>query len=132
MDSRDEILLNFQAMTGVEDVGAALQQLEASDWVLHVAVNVANALQASGRSASRNLPTYARMPPPEISPRLPGNSSARSHAPEEHAADFKLNITDGSSGRKYNLNFRPTHSVLNVKLDVGNVTNIAVSKQVRT
>ena len=43
VDSRDEILHNFQAMTGIEDEGAALQQLEASGWVLNEAVNVANA-----------------------------------------------------------------------------------------
>jgi len=39
MESREEILANFQACTGIEDIGEALQHLEDSGWVLVDAVN---------------------------------------------------------------------------------------------
>jgi len=39
MESREEILANFQACTGIEDIGIALQFLEESNWVLVDAVN---------------------------------------------------------------------------------------------
>jgi len=41
MESREEILANFQACTGIEDIGLALQFLEESNWVLLDAVNKA-------------------------------------------------------------------------------------------
>jgi hypothetical protein len=41
MASREEILANFQACTGVEDVEVAICQLEAAEWVLVDAVNKA-------------------------------------------------------------------------------------------
>jgi hypothetical protein len=39
MESREEILANFQACSGIEDIGLALQFLEDSNWVLVDAVN---------------------------------------------------------------------------------------------
>jgi len=36
MASREEILADFQACTGIEDVGLAITQLEESGWVLVV------------------------------------------------------------------------------------------------
>ena len=50
------------------------------------------------------------------------------HPAEE--GDFKLTITRTDGDRNtFTLNFRPTQSVLNVKLDLSNVTNIPVSRQ---
>lgn len=43
--------------------------------------------------------------------------------------DFKLHIHCLPQVKTYDLNFRPTHSVLNVKLDVASLTNIPVSRQ---
>ena len=37
--------------------------------------------------------------------------------------------TSDSTKKTYNLNFRPTYSVLNVKLDASNLTDITVSRQ---
>lgn len=44
--------------------------------------------------------------------------------------DYKLIITDEITNKVYTLNFRPTQSILSTKLDVSNLTNIPVSKQI--
>lgn len=84
------------------------------------------------RLSDMNLPkeNFLQLLTPEVDEAgSASTSNGESGVAEESAVDFRLNITDESTGRTYNLNFRPTHSVLNVKLDVSSVTNIAVSKQ---
>jgi len=49
---------------------------------------------------------------------------------DDEDADFVLQITDESQNRDYSLNFRPTKTVLDIKIDVSMLTNIPVSKQV--
>ena len=44
--------------------------------------------------------------------------------------DFILEITDESTNKEFKLNFRPTKTVLDIKIDVSMLTNISVSKQV--
>ena len=46
--------------------------------------------------------------------------------------DFKIKLTvtkNDSTKRTFNLNFRPTYSVLNVKLDVSQLSDIPISRQ---
>ena len=45
-------------------------------------------------------------------------------------ADFVLVVTDEAQQRDYSLNFRPTKTILDIKIDVSMLTNIPVSKQV--
>ena len=49
---------------------------------------------------------------------------------EDENADFVLQVTDELQQRDYSLNFRPTKTVLDIKIDVSMLTNIPVSKQV--
>jgi len=49
---------------------------------------------------------------------------------DDEDADFVLQITDESQNRDYSLNFRPTKTILDIKIDVSMLTNIPVSKQV--
>lgn len=49
---------------------------------------------------------------------------------DDEEADFVLQITDESQNRDYSLNFKPTKTVLDIKIDVSMLTNIPVSKQV--
>lgn len=55
-------------------------------------------------------------------PEQPGN--------DDEDADFVLQITDEAQNRDYSLNFRPTKTVLDIKIDISMLTNIPVSKQV--
>ena len=56
-------------------------------------------------------------------------ASAQPHGPPCTCPKVKKNAQTHRDGIQY---FSATHSVLNVKLDVSSVTNIAVSKQVWT
>jgi len=49
---------------------------------------------------------------------------------EDENADFVILVTDELQGRDYNLNFRPTKTILDIKIDVSMLTNIPVSKQI--
>ena len=49
---------------------------------------------------------------------------------EDENADFVILVTDELQGRDYNLNFRPTKTILDIKIDVSMFTNIPVSKQI--
>lgn len=49
---------------------------------------------------------------------------------DDEEADFVLQITDESQNRDYSLNFKPTKTILDIKIDVSMLTNIPVSKQV--
>merc|ERR1712018_924525 len=49
---------------------------------------------------------------------------------DDEDADFVLQITDESQNRDYSLNFRPTKTILDIKIDVSMLTNIPVSKQI--
>ena len=49
---------------------------------------------------------------------------------EDENADFVLQVADELQQRDYSLNFRPTKTVLDIKIDVSMLTNIPVSKQV--
>jgi len=82
------------------------------------------------RLSELNLPKenvlYLTTPEPEETPN--GEPD-----PEEDTSDFKLNIKDLSNGGKmYKLNFRPTQTVLNVKLDLSTLTEVSVSRQIWT
>jgi len=62
MESREEILANFQACTGIQDIGEALQLLEDSDWVLLDAVNRAIPGAAQDQGVDPTAPRPATPP----------------------------------------------------------------------
>merc|ERR1712223_1969805 len=59
-----------------------------------------------------------------------GTSNGDPHIGDDEDADFVLQITDESQNREYSLNFRPTKTVLDIKIDISMLTIIPVSKQV--
>ncbi|XP_017881622.1 FAS-associated factor 1 isoform X1 [Ceratina calcarata] len=90
--SRDEILANFQACTGIDDVGDAFKYLEDSNWDLLTAVN-----QAMIRNTQQQ--------PSEISPdveiieefeRIPQPYSLASEAICDSKTNTKMEVTENS------------------------------------
>lgn len=80
------------------------------------------------RLSELNLPKenvlYLNTPPPE--------DDEDDKSPQVELGDFKIKLTltkPDSTKRTFNLNFRPTYSVLNVKLDVSQLSDIPVSRQ---
>lgn len=49
---------------------------------------------------------------------------------DPESEDYTLEIFDESTKKEYKLNFRPTKTVLDIKIDVSMLTNISVSKQI--
>jgi len=62
MESREEILANFQACTGIQDIGKALEHLEETDWILVDAVN--RAIPASPDQGVDPISDRPGTPPP--------------------------------------------------------------------
>jgi len=88
MSSREEILANFQACTGIEDLEVAILQLEEANWDLQDAVN--KAIPAEPAAAER----------PPIGP-VPGPPTATSatSTPEEPIASYSPFSSAGVASR---------------------------------
>ena len=89
---RDEILADFQACTGIDDVGDAMKYLEESNWDLLAAVNLA-------------MPRGTQQLPSEMSPdiemieeieRMPHSSSSTSQTVHEPKANSKMDVVENS------------------------------------
>ncbi|XP_053989230.1 FAS-associated factor 1 isoform X3 [Hylaeus anthracinus] len=90
--TRDEILADFQACTGIDDVADAIKYLEASNWELLAAVNQA-------------IPRGTQQLPSEMSPdiemieeieRMPHSSSSMSQTVHESKSNLKMDVVENS------------------------------------
>jgi FAS-associated factor 2 len=70
--SREEILADFQACTGIEDLGLAIMHLEETNWVLVDAVN--RAIPQDGGGGVDPVAGYAGPPDPVVVGSLPSSS----------------------------------------------------------
>jgi len=70
--SREEILADFQACTGIEDLGIAIMHLEETNWVLVDAVN--RAIPQDGGGGVDPVAGYAGPPDPVVVGPLPSSS----------------------------------------------------------
>ncbi|XP_076178069.1 fas associated factor casp isoform X2 [Ptiloglossa arizonensis] len=90
--TRDEILADFQACTGIDDVGDAIKYLEESNWDLLAAVNHA-------------MPHGTQQLPSEMSPdiemieeieRMPHSSSSSSQTVHDSKSNSKMDVVENS------------------------------------
>ncbi|XP_033310087.1 FAS-associated factor 1 isoform X1 [Bombus bifarius] len=89
---RDEILANFQACTGIDDVGDAIKYLEESNWDLLVAVNQAM-LHATQQLPSEVSPDIEMI---EEIERMPQAHSLSSQTNCDPKSNSKVEVTENS------------------------------------
>ncbi|XP_043525545.1 FAS-associated factor 1 isoform X1 [Frieseomelitta varia] len=90
--TRDEILANFQACTGIDDVGDAIKYLEESNWDLLAAVNQAM-LRSTQQLSSEVSPDIEMI---EEIERMPQAHSLQSQTNCDSKSSSKVEITENS------------------------------------
>nr|WHL25481.1 caspar [Eriocheir sinensis] len=148
MAERDEILANFQACSGIEDVGEAFMHLEAANWNLLEALQVVMPQEATSVTPTQPPPLQAVSQPEVISidsspepllpppiPPLPlavpaGPIASSSHTPAVMDVNIQVLCGGASEGSTFPLELPGTTSVSELRTMLHQLVGITPCNQI--